>query len=277
MSLTVKAYAKINLWLDITGRRSDGYHTLNTVMRRIDLYDDVVVTTRSGSDITVSCSSPDIPSDERNIAYKAAAAFISGTHKNISVDIRINKRIPVGAGLGGSSADGAAVLIALNELYGRRFDTEELCRIGARLGADVPFCITGGTARCTGIGEITEPLTCSDFAALIAVPPFACLTAKAYKQYDVSPIPEKSGFDAYCNSIGSSLSSLAGGVYNVFETLYDDDRITALKDSLIAAGALGACMSGSGSAVFGIFPDIESAKSASEKLDCKTKFAVEAI
>ena len=277
MSLTVKAYAKINLWLDITGRRSDGYHTLNTVMRRIDLYDDVEVTTRSGSDITVSCSSRDIPADERNIAYKAAAAFIAKTHKNISVDIRINKRIPVGAGLGGSSADGAAVLTALNELCGHRFDTNELCRIGARLGADVPFCVTGGTARCTGIGEIIEPISCTDFTALIAAPPFECLTAKAYKQYDASPVPEKAGFDAYCNGIGSDRSLLAGNMYNVFEVLYDDERITRLKESLIAAGAQGACMSGSGSAVFGIFPDIESAKAASEKLDCETKFVVRAI
>ena len=277
MSLTVKAYAKINLWLDITGRRSDGYHTLNTVMRRIDLYDDVEVTTRSGSDITVSCSSPDIPSDERNIAYKAAASFIAETHKNIGADIRIVKRIPVGAGLGGSSADGAALLTALNELCGHRFDTSELCRIGASLGADVPFCITGGTARCTGIGEIMQPVGCADFAVLGAVPPFECMTAAAYKRYDASPIPEKAGFDAFCGGIAADRAFLSENMYNVFETLYDDDRINALRESILAAGALGARMSGSGSAVFGIFPDRASAEAASAKVDCKTKFVVDAI
>jgi 4-diphosphocytidyl-2-C-methyl-D-erythritol kinase len=277
MSLTVKAYAKLNLWLDITGCRGDGYHTINTVMRRIDLYDDVEVETCSGSDVTVRCSSPDVPSDEWNIAYRAAREFMSRSGKNIGVNIGIHKRIPVGAGLGGSSADGAAVLTALNELCGRRFGDDELCALGARLGADVPFCITGGTARCTGIGEIMQPIGCADFAALIAVPDFACSTAKAYQRYDASPIPERPGFDAFCGGIGPDSSFLSRNMYNIFEKLYNDSRINALKDDLLALGAVGACMSGSGSAVFGIFPDIESARTASTGIKTETKFIVNAI
>ena len=198
MSLDVKAYAKLNLWLDITGKRSDGYHTLNTVMRRIDLYDDVSVETCTGGEITVRCDKPEIPADSRNIAFRAAKAFLTKMRKNVGVNIRIKKRIPVGAGLGGSSADGAAVLIALNELSGRPLDTGGLCALGAELGADVPFCITGGTAKCTGIGELMQPIDCADFAALIIMPEFSCSTAEAYRNYDESPIPERPGFDAFC-------------------------------------------------------------------------------
>ena len=277
MSLTVKAYAKLNLWLDITGYRGDGYHTLNTVMRRIDLYDDVTVETRSGGDVTVECNAPGVPCNEWNIAYRAAKAFLDTMRKSVGVSISIHKRIPVAAGLGGSSADGAAVLTALNELCGRPHDTQALCGIGASLGADVPFCITGGTARCTGIGEIMQPIDCADLAVLVVQPGFECSTAKAYQRYDSSPIPEKPGFDAFCGGIAHSRSLLANNMYNVFERLYDNPEITALKERLLAAGAEGACMTGSGSAVFGVFPDIEAAREAAEKFGDCTKFAVNAI
>lgn len=271
MSLTVKAHAKLNLWLDITGTRGDGYHTLNTVMRRIDLCDDVTVETHIGGDIAISCSAPGVPSDEWNIAFRAARAFFGRMNKSVGVDIRIEKRIPVGAGLGGSSADGAAVLTALNELCGRPFDTYALCGIGATLGADVPFCITGGTARCTGIGEIMHPIGCVPFTALIAVPEFDCSTAAAYQSYDASPIPEKPGFDAFCGGIASDRRFLAANMYNVFEVLYKKPEIAALKEKLLDAGAEGVCMTGSGSAVFGVFRDTEAALSAAEKLkDVKT-------
>ena len=267
MSLTVKAYAKINLWLDITGRRANGYHTLNTVMRRIALYDDVTVGTNGSGDVTVSCDVQGIPADERNIAFKAAKMFFMQMRKNMGAHIHIVKRIPVEAGLGGSSADGAAVLCALNEL----------CGIGATLGADIPFCITGGTAKCTGIGDIIEPLECAEFAALIVKPDAACNTGEAYRKYDGSPIPVKPGFEEYCASIAGSRMALANGLYNVFEELYGNDDIAQIKSELLGAGALGAGMTGSGSAVFGIFNDIREAENAAQLLDVKTKFAVRAI
>ena len=180
MNSKVKAYAKINLWLDITGRRADGYHTLNTVMRRIDLYDDIEVCADDTGNITIECDESAVPCDERNIAYKAVRAFSERIGKPAGAHIRITKRIPLEAGLGGSSTDGAAVLCALNELYGKPLGMPELCTLGASLGADVPFCITGGTEVCTGIGEIMEPVGCADFAVVLIKPDFSCSTADAY-------------------------------------------------------------------------------------------------
>ncbi len=277
MSLTVKGYAKLNLWLDITGYRGDGYHTLNTVMRRIDLYDDVTVETRSGGDINITCNFPSVPTDGWNIVYRAAMAFFEKMGKSVGLSVDIYKRIPVGAGLGGSSADGAAVLTALNELCGRPLDLHELCTLGATLGADVPFCIAGGTAKCTGIGDIMQPIDCTDLAVVVAVPEFECSTAKAYQRYDADPFPEKPGFDAFCSGIRNDRSFLASNMYNVFAQLYADQRIEELRRKLLSVGAEGACMTGSGSAVFGVFPDIDAAREAAGKLGDCTKFAVRAI
>ena len=277
MSLTVKAYAKLNLWLDITGFRGDGYHTLNAVMRRIDLYDDVTVETCYGGEVTIECDDPNVPTDGWNIAYRAAKAFFAKMRKNVGVNIAIKKRIPVGAGLGGSSADGAAVLTALNELCGRPLDSFGLCSLGAELGADVPFCITGGTARCTGIGEIMQPIDCVDFTALVVVPGFACSTADAYKKYDESPLREQPGFDAFCGGIAYSRLLLVNNMYNVFSELYDDPVLSRLRHNILAAGAEGACMTGSGSAVFGIFADEASAKKAAEGFPGMRTYVVRAL
>lgn len=277
MSLTVRADAKINLWLDITGRLPDGYHSLNTVMRSIDLYDDVTVETNGSGEVSVSCDVPLIPTDERNIAFKAAKTFFAHVGKNMGANVHIVKRIPVEAGLGGSSADGAAVLTALNELCGKPFGMHELCGIGASLGADVPFCIMGGTAKCTGIGDIMEPLGCAEFAVLVVKPDFSCNTGKAYRSYDASPIAEKPGFNAFCDSLRGSCSGFASNMYNIFEELYGDERIDRIKTQLLGSGALGACMSGSGSAVFGVFGSLSEAERAARSIDIKTKFAVKAI
>ena len=276
MSLNVKAYAKLNLWLDITGKRSDGYHELNTVMRRIDLYDDVIVDTNGSGDVFILCDDREIPTDERNVAYRAAKLFFSAANKNLGAIIRINKRIPQQAGLGGSSADGAAVLTALNTLCGQPFSIERLCTLGAKLGADVPFCIMGGTARCTGIGNILEPIGCAGFSAVIVIPDIRRFTADAYLKYDLSPVPEHYGFDAYCGGIGKDRLFLAKNMYNIFEKIYADKRIENVKTQLIDAGAMGACLTGSGSAVFGIFSDIYSASVAAEEIGGHC-FAVNAL
>ena len=168
MKSEIKAFAKVNLFLDITGRLENGYHTLNTVMQQIDLYDEITAEVSEGNGIYISCDNPAVPCNEKNIAYKATAAFLSETGKKARVDIRINKNIPLEAGMGGSSTDGAAVLKALNEIYGYPLTDEKLCEIGAGLGADVPFCIMGGTAVCKGIGEIMTPAQClKDYVFLI--------------------------------------------------------------------------------------------------------------
>jgi len=277
MSLTVKAYAKINLWLDITGRREDGYHTLNTVMRRIDLYDGITVTPTASDTAVIRCDDPAVPCDGRNIAYKAWELFRKMYGRPFGADIDITKHIPLEAGLGGSSTDGAAVLAALNELAGRPFTNERLTAAGAELGADVPFCMTGGTAVCKGIGEEIHPIYCADFAAVIVKPDFSCLTAKAYLAYDNAPLPVKAGFGDYIRTVGKNAEAAAQGLYNVFEKLYNDPRIEEIKQELVSAGALNSCMTGSGSAVFGIFPALSDAQSALGKIACKTKFAVNAL
>lgn len=277
MSSTVKAYAKINLWLDITGRRPDGYHTLNTVMRRVDLYDEIGITPTADGSVKISCDDLAVPCDERNIAYKAWKLFGELLGSPFGAEITIRKHIPLEAGLGGSSTDGAAVLLGLNELAGYPFTAERLAAESVRLGADVPFCILGGTAECTGVGEIMRPIGCADLAVVIVKPEFSCSTAAAYAAYDRTPKAVKAGFEAYCRDIGSSAGAAADGLYNVFEELYGDPRIAGIKRELISAGALGASMTGSGSAVFGIFETLDEAENALKKIDCGIKFAVKAL
>lgn len=277
MSLTVKAYAKINLWLDITGRREDGYHTLNTVMRRVNLYDEITVEPSGTDNAVIRCDDPAVPCDERNIVYKAWRLFRGLYGKPFGAAVDIRKHIPLEAGLGGSSTDGAAVLLALNELAGKPFSEDTLAAASVKLGADVPFCMTGGTAVCKAIGEEITPIPCADFAVVIVKPEFSCSTAEAYRVYDGSPIPEKPGFAEYAAAISGSPEAAAKGLYNVFETLYADERISEIKRELLNAGASGACMSGSGSAVYGVLGSLDEAKAALGKIDRKIKFAVNAL
>ena len=275
-SITVKAYAKLNLWLDITGRRADAYHLLNTVMTAVDLADEVTVALNGSGGIAVSCDEPAVPADERNIAYRAAKLFAGLHDPALGADIVIKKHIPTEAGLGGSSTDGAAVLLAMNELCGKPFSADTLAAAGVRLGADVPFCVYGGTAVCRGIGEQIKPVSCPDFAALIVKPDFSCSTAAAYRAYDEAPRPEKPGFAEFCGALISG-NFPADSLYNVFEELYADPRIADIRRSLLDAGALGACLTGSGSAVFGVFGTLSEARKAAEKLGISSEFAVKNI
>jgi 4-diphosphocytidyl-2-C-methyl-D-erythritol kinase len=225
LSATLSAHAKLNLYLDIVGKREDGYHNIVTEMLEIDLADTVTV--RLADDIRVTCTNPDIPTDERNIAYRAAKLFGQGA------EIHIEKRIPVMAGLGGSSTNGAAVLRALNSLNGGVFTERELLETGAKLGADVPFALVGGRARCEGIGELITPLPPlppRDY--LIVVPDFVCDTRRAYSMYR---------------------PGIRRNYANIFQDLYDDTRINTICDDLLKAGAESALLTGSGSAVFGVF------------------------
>ncbi|MBQ8903019.1 MAG: 4-(cytidine 5'-diphospho)-2-C-methyl-D-erythritol kinase [Oscillospiraceae bacterium] len=273
MRSEIKAYAKVNLFLDITGRLENGYHTLNTVMQQIDLYDDITVDISEGNGIFIECDNPAVPCNEKNIVHKAAEAFLSETGHKARVEIRIKKRIPLEAGMGGSSTDGAAVLKALNEIYGYPLSTERLCSIGAKLGADVPFCITGGTAVCKGIGEIMTPADClKDYVFLIVKPDFSCSTPAGYKAYDENPVPEKENFNGFVESLSMGAEKWADKMYNVFEKLYDDDRIAAITQTMRNNGALGSVLTGSGSAVFGVFKDNETASEALKNIDSSFKF-----
>lgn len=269
MEIKVKAYAKINLLLDIINKRNDGYHDLFMIMQSIGIYDTVTITQTKSKDITISCNIDDIPLDKSNIAYKSAAAFFEATNINNSgINIDIVKRIPHAAGMAGGSADGAAVLVALNELYGAGLSDDELCKIGVKIGADVPFCIKGGTLLAQGIGDVlskVKPLR--KCCILIAKPACSVNTAYAYKQFDEcgkTHTPDKLGM--LCAIQNRDLAEICSKMENVFEQFIAVDNKVEIKDVMRKNGALGVCMSGSGPTVFGIFEDKQLAENAASQL-----------
>lgn len=260
--ISLNANAKLNLYLDITGKREDGYHLLETVMQSIDLCDIVSVKTDGTVGITVECSNPEIPVNENNICCKAARYFFTAVNKPADVHIRIDKRIPQGAGLGGGSADAAATLKGLNIMYGEPLSTAELMTMAAITGADVPFCLSGGLKLCLGIGEeLCELQKLPEKRYLIVKPPFSCITREAYDKYDNSPIERKGELGEFIKSGENFPKKL----YNVFQTLYGNAQIDAIVEKLSELGAEGASLTGSGSAVFGVFPDEKSAERAARE------------
>lgn len=248
--LKAKAYAKINLSLDIVGVRDDGYHLIKTVMQSISLY-DIISVEKVGTDIAISCNIPYIPCDKRNIVYKCAEKFFEHTKDRFGVRIDIQKNISSQAGLGGGSADGAAVLVLLNKLCKNPLSTEKLCEIGAKVGADIPFCIVGGCALCEGIGEVITPIDSKISLDLCIVKPdFGVSTVEAYKAFDNAEILSHPDTDKVIKSIeNGDKKTLSSNLVNVLEM---DRRIDEIKDFLVESGAIASCMSGSGSAVFGI-------------------------
>lgn len=271
MTQTVIANAKLNLFLDITGIRQDGYHLLNSVMQSINIGDKITVAAGGNpvTQIKITCDNPEIPTDKNNIAYKAATLFLEQIDKTATIEIHIEKHIPVQAGMGGSSADGAGVLVALNNMFGGLLTTEELCEIGIKLGADVPFCIVGGTKKCSGIGEVISPLKALKNCAFVIIQPdFSNNTKKAYFEYDANPLAPSNDFNKIQQAINQSvIDETADNLYNVFQQLYRDKRIEDIADKLVDSGAKNAVLTGSGSAVFGVFADIVSAEKALLKLD----------
>lgn len=260
--ISLNANAKLNLYLDITGTRYDGYHLLETVMQSIDLCDIVTIKLDNADKITVGCSDPHIPENEQNICYKAAMFFFTAAGIPPKANIYIDKRIPCEAGLGGGSADAAAVLKGLNTMFDCPLSPQELATTAAIVGADVPFCLCGGVKICLGIGEEMcdlQPLP--ERRYLIVKPHFGFDTKSAYKMFDLSPIPRK-------NALGDFIKSgedFPKEVYNVFQKLYDDERINSIVRGLLEEGAQGTCLTGSGSAVFGIFPDDFTAEKAARR------------
>lgn len=267
--ITLKAKAKINLFLEITGRLDNGYHTISTVMQEIDLYDKITVTETATKGISLTSDCDTMPLDERNIAYKCADIFFKTTNiENKGISIHIEKKIPMEAGLAGGSTDGAATLKALNEMYGYPLSTQELCRVGAKVGADIPFCILGGTVLCEGIGDIMTPIfPLPDCHILIAKGKDGVSTKWAYEQFDLMENREiKDNPMTELLKIGD-INGICKGMYNCFEILVPS--VSEIKDIMNEYGALGSMMSGSGTAVFGIFDDEEKMKAAAIKLQNK--------
>ena len=269
MQVKVKAYAKINLMLDIVNRRTDGYHDLFMIMQSVGVYDTVTVTEDKSKTISISCAEEGIPLDSRNIAWKAAEAFFAATKRtNRGIHIDIVKRIPHAAGLAGGSADGAAVIVALNKIYKTNLSDEKLCDIGVKIGADVPFCITGGTLLAQGIGEVlhkVKPLR--RCYILLAKPDFGVNTGHAFKQFDTfgkTHTPDKLGM--LCAMQSRDLDLICSKMENVFEQFIEVPNRIDIKEVFRKNNAKGFCMSGSGPTVFGIFGDKESAENAAREL-----------
>lgn len=268
--MTVKAYAKINLMLDITGKLENGYHTLYSVMQTVSLHDTVEVTRNKSGKITVECPFDGVPQGEENIAYKAAESFFDYCKiSDRGVHIKIDKRIPHGAGLGGGSADAAAVINVLCSLYDIGLRNIELIKIAARVGADVPFCLFGGTALAQNIGDVLSPLPdLPECYIIIAKPQEQVKTELAYGAYD-SVADRIRHFDrqSIISAVMSgNLNKICIRCGNVFEQCIEVCDRVLIKSVMRKYGAKATCMSGSGTAVFGIFEDKLSACGAYDEL-----------
>jgi len=260
--LRLKAYAKINLGLRVTGRRGDGFHDICTVFHRVDLFDEI--TLESADSIAVHATDPEVPSDERNICHAAARLVAGALGAREGVRIDITKRIPAGGGLGGGSADAAAVLGALPSFWGGALSGADLLRLALALGSDVPYFLGRGSALGTGRGEILEYFTLDvPFAILLCTPPVHVSTQWAYAQ--VTPRPgEGEDLRAALMRGMADPEFLRSHVVNDFEApvMREHPVIGAVRDAMTEEGALFASMSGSGSSVFGFFPDAASAERA---------------
>lgn len=271
--IKIKAAAKINLTLDIIGKRADGYHDIRTIMQSIGLFDTVTLTQNSSKEITVSCNHPDVPCDERNIVYKCAAAFYKRLgDKCGGLHIHIEKNIPTQAGLAGGSADGAAVVVGLNELSGRPFSSEELEEIGGTVGADIPFCIRGGTVLCEGIGTALTTLeNIPECYFVLVKPPVGISTAQAYNAVDSRKVTPETATDKMLDVL-NDVEKTGRFLRNDFEDTLNISELLAIKKELANfEGCKGACMSGSGSTVFGIFTDREKAAVCAESFKDRCK------
>lgn len=270
ITLAERAYAKINLTLDVLRKREDGYHDIRTVMQTISLCDDVEIDVDTGKPWALTCGADGIPCDERNLAWKAARAFFDRLGREPDgVTIRITKRIPSEAGLAGGSADAAAVLRALNRWANEPLSVDELCAVGARVGSDVPFCVLGGTALAEGRGEqLTKLPAAPELHLVVCKPPLAFSTPALYKRLDSIAIGKRPDTDAMLAALHSGdREQIASLLCNVFEQAVSDPQIEAIKQELRSHGALGAIMTGSGSAVFGVFRCPNCAKTACEALE----------
>jgi len=268
--IKLTAHAKINLSLDVTGRLENGYHTLQMIMQTISLCDEVELE-KAGERIEILCDNPDLPCDERNICHRAAREFFYKTGlQGAGARIKIKKRIPVGAGLAGGSTDAAAVLKGLNILYHTNLQPGELAEIGLKCGADVPFCLYGGTCLAEGIGEkLTRLPSFSGVDVVVVMPEFSVSTEWVYKNYSMEDLKKHPDTKALIEAIKlKDIGKVARGMRNVLEsvTTVKYPEINEIKHVLKTLGALGSMMSGSGPSVFGLFENIEKAGAAFNEL-----------
>ncbi|MBL4935815.1 4-(cytidine 5'-diphospho)-2-C-methyl-D-erythritol kinase [Clostridium sp. YIM B02515] len=271
--MLLKAYAKINISLDAVGKREDGYHLLRMIMQNIDLY-DLIDINKIDEGIRIISNKPYIPTDERNLAYKAAKLFIDKYDIKSGVEINITKNIPVAAGLAGGSTDAAVVLKGMRDLYEINVSDEEIMELGLKIGADIPYCITGGTALCEGIGEkITKLKSFKNHILIVVKPPFGVSTKEVYQGLNINKIYKHPNTEALIQAMNEDdVKFVSSNMKNVLEnvTLRKHRILKDIKYEMLKCGALGAMMSGSGPTVFAFFEDMLKAQHCYEKF--KTKY-----
>ena len=266
--IKVKGMAKINIALDALRKREDGYHEVQMIMQQVGLFDEIhLKKIQKGIVIETNCEF--IPTDESNIAYKAAELMMKKYNIQDGICIYINKKIPVGAGLAGVSTDAAAVLKGLNELFGIGASEKELMEMGTNIGADVPFCIVGGAALAEGIGEKLTPIKGIDQWVLLCKPNISVSTATVYKKLDVSKIKKHPKTNKLLKAIeNNDIQTVALNLCNVLETVTEKMHpvVRDIKRRMLEYNAMGSLMSGSGPTVFGLYKDYGKAKSAYDNL-----------
>ncbi len=278
-SITGKAYGKINLSLDVTGRRADGYHLVRMIMQTVDIFDTVTITRSEGADISMTTDSGALPSGPSNLVWRAADVMRRKFGLTDGLLIHLDKRIPIAAGMAGGSADAAAVFRLLNRMYGLGASEEELQRLALPLGADIPYCVTGGTCLCEGIGEVLTALPAPpENTLLVCKPALDVSTAWVYKEYDSIPEAEihhpdvdgmvkaiqERDLGEMCARFGNVLEQKTGAEYPV---------IGRLEQFFLERGALGSIMTGSGPTVFAVYEEKEKAQEAFAELQMHPEFA----
>lgn len=275
--MKMKAYAKINIALDAIGKREDDYHLLRMIMQTVDLYDVIDITKSKGSSISISCNKHYVPTDERNLAYKAAALFKERFNIKEGINIRIKKNIPVAAGMAGGSTNAAAVLVIMNKLFNVNASLDELKELGVKIGADVPYCIEGGTALCEGIGEVITQLKPFENKILVVLKPnFGVSTKEVYTSLDINKIKKHVNIEGLISAMeNDDLRYVSRNMKNVLEnvTLKKHSVLKTTKEDMKRSGALGAMMSGSGPTVFAFFDNMLTAQKSFEFLKSKYKYA----
>ena len=256
------AYAKLNLTLDVLGKREDGYHDIRSIMQTISIRDDIEIDIGTGKPWSIECSREGIPLDERNLAWKAAKVYCDALHKDPNgIEIRITKRIPSGAGMGGGSADAAAVLRALNRHYGDPLSIFALAELGAQVGSDVPFCTLCGTAMVEGRGERLRKLPdMPDCIFVVVKPEFSVSTPELYKKIDEVAIANRPDNKAMESALlAGDLLKVCHNLCNVFDPVVTEDHLELnyIKSVFHNYGAAGYQMTGSGSAVFAVVSEFE--------------------
>jgi 4-diphosphocytidyl-2-C-methyl-D-erythritol kinase len=268
--IQIEAPAKINLTIDVLFKRPDGYHEVEMIMQTIGLKDVVDIELLSEKSIKVTSDCESIPNDETNLVWQAADMMINEYRLDAGLKIHIHKRIPVAAGLAGGSADAAAVIRGINELFDLKGAEELLKRLGKNLGADVPFCIQGGTALARGIGDELKALdSIPDAVVLLIKPPIFISTKEVYSRLNLKNMTQRPDTKTMLINIQrKDLKSICDGLCNVLETVSFDihPQLRQIKQKLVQFGALGSLMSGSGPTIYGIFEGKDDAQKAAEKM-----------